>query len=72
MEQGFYKYQDEQMLYAPNFVYNKNYTLLIQDKDTYDYPVEGWYLFNTREEAYTFFNVPIPAEEEQPQPPQGL
>lgn len=39
---GFYKLEDKNWLYAPNFVYGPNYTLLRENKDSYTYPVEGW------------------------------
>jgi hypothetical protein len=39
---GFYKLEDDNWQYAPNFVYAPNYTLLKEEKDTYEYPVDGW------------------------------
>ena len=39
---GFYKLEDGNWQYAPNFVYAPNYTLEKELKDTYSYPVEGW------------------------------
>jgi hypothetical protein len=39
---GFYKLEDDNWLYAPNFVYGPNYELLRENKDSYTYPVEGW------------------------------
>lgn len=47
---GFYKY-DGQLLYAPNAVYNANYTLLKPDKNDYTYPVDGWTWFDSLEAA---------------------
>jgi hypothetical protein len=49
--EGFYKLDGEDILYAPNFVKAPNFTLLKEDKDTYEYPKDGWYWFNTEEEA---------------------
>ncbi len=45
---GFYK-QNEigNWEYAPNFVYGPGYELLRENKDTYQYPVEGWYWFES-------------------------
>jgi len=40
--EGFYKLEEDNWLYAPNFVYAPDYTLLKEDKDTYTYPVDGW------------------------------
>jgi hypothetical protein len=56
---GFYK-KDIEILYAPNLVYNVNYTLNADLKDDYTYPVDGWYWFDTIELAYSFFNEPLP------------
>lgn len=43
MEDGFYKQEEDgTWQYAPNFVYAPAYTLLRENKDTYDYPVDGW------------------------------
>ena len=40
---GFYKQnEEEQWMYAPNFVYAPTYTLLKEEKNTYDYPIDGW------------------------------
>lgn len=47
---GFYKL-DGQLLEAPNFVLNKDYTLFKETKDQYTYPVDGWYWFDSIEEA---------------------
>ena len=42
MKDGFYKL-DGDLIYGPNFVYNKDYELLKENKDTYSYPIDGWY-----------------------------
>lgn len=54
---GFYN--KEFMLRAGKFVYGPNFTLKIEEKDTYNYPIEGWYWFNNVEEAASFFEVKI-------------
>jgi len=45
--EGFYR-QNEDLIweYAPNFVYAPDYTLLKEEKDTYEYPVDGWTWYN--------------------------
>jgi hypothetical protein len=53
---GFYKL-DGELLYAPNFVLNANYELRKETKDEHTYPVDGWYWFDTEEEARLFFNI---------------
>jgi hypothetical protein len=56
---GFYK-NDGEVLYAPTLVYNSDYTLNNDLKDTYTYPVDGWYWFEDIESAYSFFNKELP------------
>lgn len=59
MESGFYKYNEANgMLFGPNSIINATYELFRDEKDTYTYPVDGWYWFDTEEEAYSFFGVP--------------
>lgn len=62
---GFYKKEEEinNMVYAHTFVENADYDLQRELKDTYEYPINGWYWFNTREDARIFFNLP-------PDPPE--
>jgi hypothetical protein len=60
MKLGFYKKQeDDQILYAPNIVEGNSYVLVAQDKDEYDYPVDGWTWFNSEKEAISFFKKSI-------------
>lgn len=56
MKPGFYKL-DGDLLYGPNFVYGPTFELLKEEKDAYTYPVEGWYWFDSEEEACSFFRV---------------
>jgi len=48
---GFYKKEDDQLLYGPNFVLNKNYELRRETKDQHTYPIDGWNWFDTEKEA---------------------
>jgi hypothetical protein len=61
---GFYKLEEKTLLYGPNFVKNKDYTLLKEEKDIHTYPVDGWYWFDYEEEAYSFFNLEKPIIED--------
>lgn len=54
---GFYKL-DGILLFGPNFVLNANYELYRDHYDTYTYPVDGWYWFDSEEQAKDFFNMP--------------
>jgi hypothetical protein len=55
--QGFYKYQDEQLFYAPNYVEGPNILLLSLEKDSYQYPIDGWIWFESEEEAQNYFQI---------------
>lgn len=57
MEAGFYKYADEFLFYAPNYVYAPTFTLVKEDKDTYSLPIDGWYWFESEAEAKAFFEL---------------
>ena len=35
---------------GPNFVLNRDYELRKEDKDSYTYPVDGWYWVDTTED----------------------
>jgi len=55
---GFYTLQDDNLLYAPNFVYFPDKSsLLRENKDSYEYPVKGWYWFDEETDAINFFNI---------------
>lgn len=45
---GFYNNKGE---YAPNSIYAPTYTLLAENKNSYNYPVNGWTWYNSIEEA---------------------
>lgn len=49
---GFYKFEDGNWQYAPNFVYGPGYELTRENKDNYVYPVEGWFWYDEAPLAY--------------------
>lgn len=55
---GFYKL-DTDLLYGPNFVLNANYELRRKTYDQHSYPIDGWYWFDSEEEARLFFDLPV-------------
>ncbi|MGI9158939.1 MAG: hypothetical protein ACR2K1_04220 [Saprospiraceae bacterium] len=59
---GFYKL-DEILLFARYSVYSGGYELLRENYNTYIYPVDGWYWFDSEEDARIFFNLPPPEPE---------
>jgi len=56
---GFYKNDNTVLLFAPNFVDAPTFELNIELKDTYDYPVNGWHVFDSEKLARDFFNLPL-------------
>lgn len=56
---GFYKL-DGELLFGPNFVLNAAYELRRDTKDQYSYPVDGWYWFDTAQQAREHFGLPEP------------
>jgi hypothetical protein len=48
---GFYKEENGELIYGPNFVLNKNYELRKETHDQHTYPVDGWYWFDSEAEA---------------------
>lgn len=59
---AFYKLVDGQVLIAPNFVAAPGYTLEASEKDTYDYPVDGWRWFDSDGEAAAHFGIAVGVE----------
>jgi len=62
---GFYKNDNGLLLCGPNFVLNASYELRIEKKDEYEYPIDGWYYISSEDEAYVFFGIEKPIEEER-------
>ncbi len=52
---GFYKKDETQILFAPNIVEGQGYTLLIDQKDSYSYPVDGWVYADSLDAAIAYF-----------------
>lgn len=48
---GFYKQENGELLYGPNFVLNKNYELRRETHEQHNYPVDGWFWFDSELEA---------------------
>ena len=45
------------LFYGPNYVLGPGFELRRELKDTYEYPVHGWFWFDSNEEAIAFFNL---------------
>jgi hypothetical protein len=55
---AFYSYTDNILYEAPNFVSLPiGLDLTVDNKDEHTYPVEGWYWFDTEDQAKEFFGI---------------
>lgn len=54
-EAGFYTLINKQLIFAPNQVQHKEYSLKAAEKHNYTFPINGWYCFDTKAEAEQFF-----------------
>lgn len=52
----FYKSENNN-LYFGVYVQSGSYSLFDFEKETYTLPIDGWYWFDTMEEAKAFFNI---------------
>ena len=52
--EGFYKFDGENWLYAPNFVYGKDYIL---EKDGNREETDGWKWYDEEPLEYTVFKI---------------
>jgi hypothetical protein len=64
LKPGFYKIIDEKLWCAPNAVYAPNYTLKKEEKDNFEYPVDGWHWFDSEAQAREHFQMPLEEPEE--------
>ena len=65
---GFYSLDGNDLLHAPNFVFDAEFTLLSEEVEEYKsldvLPIDGWHWFDTIEDACLFFNIPLPEGED--------
>lgn len=59
MKDGFYKYLANNLIYAINSVHAPNYTLFKEEKNTYQFPIDDWYWFDTLQDACGFYKLDI-------------
>jgi len=58
--EGFYKFEDDLLQFAPNFVCMPgDINIFIENKNDYEYPINGWFYFQNYEAACIYFNLPI-------------
>jgi hypothetical protein len=54
---GFYKYENGELMYAPNFVCAHDFEIFREQREQYNYPVHGWYWFASRLDAEHFITT---------------
>jgi hypothetical protein len=59
MSAGFYKLEGNTLHYGPNYVRCLEYKLFKETKDDHTYPIDGWYWFDSQEEAHTHFGIVV-------------
>ena len=57
---GFYRRQDDQLIFGRFFVLHADYELHRHLKDTYTYPVDGWHWYDSEAEARLALDLPEP------------
>ena len=60
---GFYKKDQDEILYAAVFVQGPDVLLVRQERENYTYPVDGWNWFDSQEEAYSAYGLPLPEDQ---------
>jgi len=56
MKKGFYKLDNGSLLFG-TMVTSQNYLLLVEEKDDYELPIDGWYYFESEVEAKEHFGI---------------
>jgi hypothetical protein len=54
---AFYKLNNQEVEIVETCITGLDLDLHYAQKDTYTYPVQGWYWFDTIQEAYAFFGL---------------
>lgn len=60
MKSGFYKWHEdtEVLVRAGKYVYGPGFSLLADEKGTYELPIDGWYWFDNLPDALAFWSLP--------------
>lgn len=61
-QQAFYKIEQNELIFGKYIVFPDHSELRVELKDTYTYPINDWYYFDTEKDARLFFNLPIGEE----------
>lgn len=56
---GFYKNDNGEVIFGPNYVLNASYDLRRETHEQHTYPVDGWFWFDSEAEARQTLNLPL-------------
>lgn len=59
MGKGFYKNENGNLIFAPNYVISKEFTLTKEKRLEYSFPINGWFWFDSEIEAKEHFGIPV-------------
>lgn len=51
----FYKFEENELQSANSII--GEYFLFLEEKDNYEYPIYGWYWFDSDDQAKLFFGI---------------
>ena len=54
---GFYSLNNNEIVFVHNSILLPGVGILRENKDNYEYPIFGWYWFNSTDAAIAFFNL---------------
>lgn len=54
---GFYTFSGNHLFHGPNFVEGPDFALYRDTHASHTYPVNGWWWFDSREEAMSHFGI---------------
>jgi hypothetical protein len=61
MTAGFYKLEGAVVLYSPTVTVGPGYMLVADERHEYTEPIDGWWWYNSEEEARAALGLPAPA-----------
>lgn len=65
MNPGFYKLNEagDDFFYGPYRITSPTYTLMAEHHNMYIYPHDGWYWFDSEDQARAFFGLEVPDDQ---------
>lgn len=65
---AFYKKTEEnELVFGVSRVFGPGFTLKYEERESYNYPVDGWYWFDSEKDAREFFGIDVKDTDEASQ-----